>query len=114
MRQLRVGHFGTGHTGKIALAQLLRSPQLTLSGHLVHSPDKAGRDSGEIIGLAPVGVLATDDIDAFLAHDCDCVTYLGNVSGARSHRGRRPAQCHPGHWQERRHSRRPTDLPAIA
>lgn len=81
MRQLRVGHFGTGHTGKIALAQLLRSPRLMLSGHLVHSPDKAGRDSGEIIGLAPVGVLATDDIDAFLAHDCDCVTYLGNVSG---------------------------------
>jgi hypothetical protein len=65
----------------MVLAQILRSPQLTLTGHLVHSLEKVGRDSGEIVGVAPVGILATDDIGEFLAIECDCVTYLPAVAG---------------------------------
>jgi hypothetical protein len=65
----------------MVLAQLLRSPHLKLTGHLVHSPDKVGRDSGDIVGVGPVGVLATDDIAEFLALDCDCVTYLPAAVG---------------------------------
>jgi len=80
-RRLRVSHVGTGHTGALVLGQVLRSPQLTLTGHLVHSPEKVGRDSGEIVGVAPVGVLATDDIAEFLALESDCVTYLPAVAG---------------------------------
>ncbi len=36
---------------------------------------KAGRDVGEICGIDPVGVTATDDVDEILALDADCVVY---------------------------------------
>jgi hypothetical protein len=78
---LRVSHVGTGHTGAMVLQQILRSPRLRLTGHLVHSPDKVGRDSGEIVGVSPCGVMATDDLAKFLAFDSDCVTYVPAVFG---------------------------------
>jgi hypothetical protein len=80
-QQIRVSHVGTGHTGAMVLRQILRSPQMRLTGHLVHSPDKVGRDSGEIVGVPPVGVLATDNAADFLALDSDCVTYLPTAAG---------------------------------
>jgi 2,4-diaminopentanoate dehydrogenase len=79
--RLRVAHVGTGNTGSIALRQVLRSPRLELVGHLVHSRDKAGQDSGELVGDSAVGVSATDSVDDFLALDADCVTYFAAVSG---------------------------------
>jgi hypothetical protein len=78
---LRVAHVGTGNTGSIALGQVLRSPRLELVGHLVHSRDKAGQDSGELVGNPPAGVTATDNVEDFLALDADCVTYFAPVSG---------------------------------
>ena len=80
-RQLRIAHIGTGYTGRIALQQILRSPDLQLVGHLVHSPDNAGRDSGELAGESATGVLATADLAEFLALDADCVTYFATISG---------------------------------
>ncbi|MGO9350265.1 MAG: hypothetical protein ACLP3C_05245 [Mycobacterium sp.] len=77
----RVAHVGTGYTGTVALQQILRSPRLQLVGHFVHSPEKAGRDSGELVGESAVGVAATDSIADFLALDADCVTYFAAVSG---------------------------------
>jgi 2,4-diaminopentanoate dehydrogenase len=79
--QYRVIHVGTGYTGSIALRQILRSPRLKLVGHLVHSPDKVGRDSGELVGRPAVGVAATDNLMDLLALDADCVTYFAAVSG---------------------------------
>jgi hypothetical protein len=40
---------------------------------LVHSLEKVGRDSGELVGEPAVGIVATDSIDDFLAVDTDCV-----------------------------------------
>ena len=34
-----------------------------------------GRDAGELAGIAPIGVAATNDIDALLQLDADCVVY---------------------------------------
>jgi 2,4-diaminopentanoate dehydrogenase len=79
--KLRVAHVGTGVTGSIALRQVLRSPHLQLVGHLVHSRDKAGQDSGELVGGAAAGVTATDSMKDFLALDADCVAYFAAVSG---------------------------------
>ena len=40
------------------------------------SPDKIGRDAAELCGLdEPTGVIATDDIDALIALQPDCVVY---------------------------------------
>jgi len=69
--EYRVAHVGTGYTGTIALRQILRSPRLQLVGHLVHSPEKVGRDSGEAVGESAVGVAATDSFADFLALDAD-------------------------------------------
>lgn len=77
----RIAHVGTGYTGSIALRQILRSPRLKLVGQLVHSRDKAGRDSGELVDEPAAGVIATDSLDDLLALDADCVTYFAAVSG---------------------------------
>src|SRR3546814_2927913 len=49
---------------------------MELAGLYVHSADKAGRDAGELCGLEPTGVIATNDIDAIFALDADCVLYM--------------------------------------
>jgi len=49
-QKYRVAHVGTGYTGSIALRHILRSPRLKLVGQMVHSLDKVGGDSGELVG----------------------------------------------------------------
>jgi 2,4-diaminopentanoate dehydrogenase len=80
-KSIRVAHVGTGYTGTLALRQVLRSPRLELVGHLVHSREKVGRDSGELVGEPVAGVTACDSFDDFLALGADCVTYFPTVSG---------------------------------
>ncbi len=77
----RIAHYGTGDTGAQALRGILERPELQLVAHLVHSADKVGRDSGEIVGAAAAGVRATGDLDEFLAVDADCVTYFATDFG---------------------------------
>jgi hypothetical protein len=48
-------------------------------GVYAFSPDKVGRDAGTTAGVAPVGVLATDDIDAPVAATPDCVLYTPRI-----------------------------------
>jgi 2,4-diaminopentanoate dehydrogenase len=72
----RVIQWVTGHVGTIALGHFLTNPTYELVGLLVTNPDKVGRDASEIAGLAgPSGVIATDDADAIVALDADCVFY---------------------------------------
>jgi hypothetical protein len=80
-RRYRVAHYGTGHTGTLVLRQLLERPDIELVGHLVHTPAKVGMDSGEIVGVDPVGVRAIGSFDEFCALDADCVTYLATEFG---------------------------------
>ena len=77
----RIAHYGTGDTGSQALRDMIGRPEYELVAHLVHSPEKVGRDSGEIVGVGPVGVHATDSIDEFLAVDADCVSYFATDFG---------------------------------
>ena len=44
----------------------------------VHSPDKVGRDAGDLAGIGPIGLAATDDVDALLALGPDCVVYAAS------------------------------------
>jgi hypothetical protein len=71
----RVIQWSTGNVGRHALRCIARHPDLELVGLLVHSPDKAGLDAGEIAGIEPTGVIASNDIDEILALDADCVSY---------------------------------------
>jgi 4-hydroxy-tetrahydrodipicolinate reductase len=62
-----------------ALRAILRHPDLELVGLWVHSADKAGRDAGELCGLPNAGVPATNDVDALLAANADCVCYTATA-----------------------------------
>ena len=75
----RVIQWSTGNVGRHALRGVINHPDLELVGLYVHSADKVGRDAGELAGVDPVGVLATDDIDALLALDADCVCYTATA-----------------------------------
>ncbi len=71
----RVIQWSTGNVGRLALRAIINHPDLELVGLWVSSDKKAGRDAGELCGLRPVGVKATNDADALLAMKADCVSY---------------------------------------
>jgi 4-hydroxy-tetrahydrodipicolinate reductase len=76
-RKLRVFQFATGNVGSEMVGRILEHPDLELVGLYCYSPDKMGRDAGEIVGMAPVGVTATGDVtDVFLAKP-DVVNFNG-------------------------------------
>ena len=72
---LRVVQWTTGNVGRQSVTAIARNPGLELVGCYAWSPDKVGRDVGELCGLAPLGVTATDDVGALLALRPDCVVY---------------------------------------
>jgi hypothetical protein len=60
---VRVVQWATGSVGIAAIKGVLAHPELELAGCWVHSPDKVGRDVGEIIGTAPLGIIATNCVN---------------------------------------------------
>ncbi len=74
----RVIQWATGTVGIHAVPAIVAHPDLELVGLWVHSDGKAGRDAGEICGGDPVGVVATQDADALLALDADCICYTAS------------------------------------
>lgn len=79
MSSHRVIQWGTGFVGKLALQATIEHPDLELVGLVVHSEEKVGRDAGELIGLAPVGIAATNDLAAAERIDADVVSYFANA-----------------------------------
>jgi hypothetical protein len=72
---LRVVQWTTGNVGKRSVRAVVGHPAFELVGCYAWSPDKAGRDVGELCGIDPIGVTATNDVDALLALRPDCVIY---------------------------------------
>ncbi len=75
-RRLRVVQWTTGKTGSAAVRGMVDHPVLDLVGCYAFSADKVGRDVGELCGTAPLGITATDDVEALLALEPDCVSYM--------------------------------------
>ncbi len=71
----RIIQWMTGDVGQVGVRHFADNPVFDLVGVLVHTKDKIGKDAGEIAGIAPIGVVATDDIDSIVAMDADCVFY---------------------------------------
>jgi hypothetical protein len=71
----RVIQWATGFVGQEAVKGVVAHPDLELVGAWVHSPDKVGRDVGELCGVGRLGVSATGDLDEICALDADCVVY---------------------------------------
>ncbi|BCI55654.1 dihydrodipicolinate reductase [Mycolicibacterium litorale] len=71
----RVVQWTTGNVGKSSVAAIAANPNLELVGCYAWSAEKVGRDVGELAGIEPLGVNATDDVDALLALKPDAVVY---------------------------------------
>lgn len=75
MRRIRVVQWSTGNVGRQALAAILDHPDLELVGLFAFDRDKVGQDAGELCGRDPVGVAATNDVDALIALAPACIVY---------------------------------------
>lgn len=71
----RVVQWTTGNVGTKSVHAIVENSLLELVGCYAWSPDKVGRDVGELCGIDPLGVLATDDVAALIALEPDCVVY---------------------------------------
>src|SRR5262245_15959182 len=71
----RVVQWTTGNVGKQSAIAIARNRDLELVGCYAWSPDKVGRDVGELCGVERFGVSATNDVDVLLALRPDCVVY---------------------------------------
>ncbi|MEV4316472.1 diacylglycerol kinase [Actinocrispum sp. NPDC049592] len=71
----KVVQWSTGNVGRHAIAGVAAHPALTLAGVWTSTPDKVGRDAGELAGIAPLGVQATSSVGDLLALKPDCVVY---------------------------------------
>jgi 2,4-diaminopentanoate dehydrogenase len=76
----KVGVWGPGSMGVIALRGVIDHPELELVDVVVHSDAKAGRDAGELCGVPPVGVVATRDPAPMIAGDADAVVYAAGAN----------------------------------
>ncbi len=74
-RRLRLVQWTTGNVGKSSVRAVATHPAFELVGCYAWSPEKIGRDVGELCGIEPLGVVATDDVEALLELKPDCVVY---------------------------------------
>ena len=73
---IRVAHIGTGNVGRLTLSELIANPAFELTGLVVSTDEKVGKDAGELAGLdVTTGVTATEDLDAVLAAEPECAVY---------------------------------------
>src|SRR5262249_17340144 len=74
----RIVVWGTGFVGKMVIAEVVKHPLFELVGVGVSNPGKVGRDVGETCGLPePLGLAATDDVDALIALRPDALVHYG-------------------------------------
>ncbi len=74
----RVVVWSTGGVGSNAIRAIARRPDLELVGVWVYALEKVGRDAGELVGIEPLGVRATNDVDSLVALAPDCVVYAAS------------------------------------
>ncbi len=74
----KVIQWTTGFVGREAVKGILAHPELDLVGVYAWSEHKVGKDVGELCGIEPIGVKATNDVDSLLSMGADCVCYMPN------------------------------------
>lgn len=72
---IKVFQWASGNIGRLSGRAVLARPQMELVGLHVHSPDKVGQDAGTLLGVEPIGIAATADIDTIIASDADIVLH---------------------------------------
>lgn len=80
MKKYRVVQWATGGMGRNILRALIDHPAMELAGVYVYSPDKAGRDAGDLARRPATGILATNDVQRILALEADVVVHAGRIA----------------------------------
>jgi hypothetical protein len=75
MKKIRAIQWYTGEIARHQIRVLAGCPTMELVGAFVFHPEKVGLDAGELAGIEPLGVIATDDRARLLATDADVVLY---------------------------------------
>ncbi|MCW2752781.1 MAG: hypothetical protein JWQ32_192 [Marmoricola sp.] len=75
--KIRVFQVATGNVGAEMIKRIGTHPDLELVGVHCYSPEKVGRDVGEVVGIGPIGVVATGTVEEIIAARPDCVTFHG-------------------------------------
>lgn len=78
-KKYRVIQWATGVVGSAALKYFIENPAIELVGVYVTNPEKVGKDAGDLVGLPKTGVLATNDEEAIIAMDADCVLFAPSM-----------------------------------
>lgn len=71
----RLIQWTSGRVASETIPAIVSDPELDLVGLYAYSPEKVGRDAGELVGCESVGVPATRDVAALLALEPDAVVY---------------------------------------
>src|SRR6201997_4459220 len=74
---IRVFQVATGNVGTEMIKRLQTHRDLKLVGLHCYTPEKIGRDAGEIAGIGPIGVTATGSVDEIIAAKPDVLTFHG-------------------------------------
>ena len=75
MENYKVIIWGLGHVGTAAVRQIVQRKSLELVAVYDTDPAKVGKDSGELSGVEPTGVLVSDNLEMVLATEADVVLY---------------------------------------
>lgn len=74
---IRVFQVATGNVGSEMIKRIGTHPDLDLVGVHVYTPDKIGRDVGELAGIGPVDVIATGTVEEIISAKPDVLTFHG-------------------------------------
>lgn len=88
----RIIVWGTGNVGQLGLHTVITRPDFELVGVVVSSPAKVGVDAGTLIGLDPVGITCTDDVESLLAQ-ADACAYFASADIRPDAAARDIARC---------------------
>ena len=77
----RVAVWGPGLVGSTALRETISLPEFEVVGVFAYSESKIGVDVGELVGLGPIGIHATNDRADFLALPAEVVIYTATDTG---------------------------------
>ena len=78
----RVVVWGTGFVGKLVIAEILPHPAFELIGVGLSNPEKVGRDAGEICGLDPIDITATDVVEELIELEPDALVHFGPTANS--------------------------------
>jgi hypothetical protein len=76
---IRLAQLFTGGVGSEIVRRCAGHPHLELVAVLVHSDEKAGADSGTLVGAEPNGVVSTQNVDDVIAARPDAAIHSGMV-----------------------------------